>query len=76
MGARSQARYRDISFHTINEKGTQSKDTFMTLVETAKKLAVNSYHYFYDRISKKHEMPSLANLIKSNTLDSSHLDSG
>lgn len=76
LGARSQARYRDISFHTINEKGTQSKDTFMTLVETAKKLAVNSYHYFYDRISKKHEMPSLANLIKSNTLDSSHLDSG
>jgi len=69
LGARSQARYRDISFHTINEKGTQSKDTFMTLVETAKKLAVNSYHYVYDRISKKYEMPSLASLIKNNTLD-------
>jgi len=66
LGARSQARYRDISFHTINEKGTQAKDTFMTLVETAKKLAVNSYHYFYDRFSKKYEMPSLASLITNN----------
>jgi len=65
LGARTQARYRDISFHTINAKGTEAKDTFMTLVETSKKLAVNTYHYFYDRISKKYEMPSLASLIKS-----------
>lgn len=69
LGARSQARYRDISFHTINDKGTQSKDTFMTLVETAKKLAVNSYHYFYDRFSKKYDMPSLATLIKNKTIE-------
>ncbi len=65
LGARIQARYRDISFHTINAKGTEAKDTFMTIVETAKKSAINTYHYFYDRISKKYEMPSLASLIKS-----------
>jgi hypothetical protein len=65
LGARTQARYRDISFHTINKKGTEAKDTFMTIVETAKKLAVNSYHYFYDRISKKYNMPPLAQLIKT-----------
>lgn len=77
LGARSQARYRDISLHTINEKGTQSKDTFMTLVETAKKLDVNSYHYFYDRVSKKYNLPSLACLIENNTTDSTiHYDSG
>jgi hypothetical protein len=37
----------------------------MTIVETAKKLAVNTYKYFYDRISKKYEMPSLASLVKA-----------
>ena len=63
LGARAQARYRDISFHTMSKKGTEAKDTFMTIVETAKKLAVNTYHYFYDRISKKYEMPSLASLM-------------
>lgn len=64
LGARIQARYRDISYHTINKKGTEAKDTFMTIVATAKKLTVNTYQYFLDRISKKHEMPSLASLIE------------
>lgn len=67
LGARAQARYRDISFHTMSEEGTEAKDTFMTIVETAKKLAVNTYRYFYDRISKKYEMPSLARLIEQKT---------
>ena len=64
LGARAQARYRDISFHTMSEAGTQAKDTFMTIVETAKKLTVNTYHYFYDRISQTYAMPSLASLIE------------
>lgn len=64
LGARGQARRRDISLHTINQKGTNAKDTFMTLVETAKKHGVNVYHYLYDRITQKYELPSLANLIK------------
>jgi len=64
LGARVQARYRDISYHTINEKGTEAKDTFMTIVETAKKLSINTYQYFLDRISKKFAMPSLASLIQ------------
>ena len=64
LGARVQARYRDISFHTINEKGTEAKDTFMTIVATAKKLSVNTYHYILDRVSKKYDMPSLASLIE------------
>jgi len=64
LGARVQARYRDISLHTINEKGTEAKDTFMTIVATAKKLSVNTYQYILDRVSKKYEMPSLARLIE------------
>lgn len=64
LGARAQARKRDISLHTMSSKGTEAKDTFMTIVETAKKQGVNVYHYLYDRITQKHELPSLANLIK------------
>ena len=64
LGARAQARKRDISLHTVNQKGTEAKDTLMTIVETAKKHGVNIYRYFYDRITKKYEVPSLAALIK------------
>ncbi len=45
-------------------KGTEAKDTFMTIVETAKKHSVNVYTYLHDRITKKYEMPSLASLIR------------
>jgi Transposase IS66 family len=63
LGARDQARRRDINLHTISKNGTESKDTFMTLVQTAKKQTVNFYHYLRDRIEKKYEMLSLASLI-------------
>ena len=68
LGARAQARKRDISLHTMSHKGTEAKDTLMTIVETARKQSVNVYHYFYDRITQKYEMPSLANLIKMASL--------
>jgi hypothetical protein len=66
LGARKQARYRDISFHTINAKGTDAKDALMTIIQTAKKLGVNTYQYLLDRVSKKFQMPSLASLILAN----------
>ncbi|MDQ7090940.1 MAG: hypothetical protein Q9M50_09880 [Methylococcales bacterium] len=56
-------RARDISFQTRNEKGTKIKDSFMSLAETAKKLAVSFYDYVYDRVSGEFKMPSMANLI-------------
>ena len=50
---------------TGNPKRTQpKKDSLMTITETAKKLLVNTYKYFYDRLSGKREMPSLADLIR------------
>jgi hypothetical protein len=64
LGARTQARKRDVSLQTKNAKGTKSKDSLMTMTETAKKLLVNTYKYFCDRLSGKYEMPSLANLIR------------
>lgn len=63
LGARDQARRRDVNLHTVSSAGTEAKDTFMTLTQTAKKLVVNFYYYLRDRIEKKYEMPSLASMI-------------
>ena len=43
------------------------KDAGMTIVQTAKKLGVNCYKYFFDRISGDFKMESLANIIAMNT---------
>lgn len=70
LGARVQARIRDINLQTISDNGTKTKDTFATIVQTARKLGVNIYHYIYDRVSGTCNMPSLADLIyeKSNPI--------
>jgi len=64
LGTRAQARIRDINFQTVSANGTRAKDTFCTLVQTARKLGVNFYRYIYDRVAKKFEMPALAELIR------------
>ncbi len=63
LGTRVQARIRDINFQTVSENGTKSKDTFSTIVQTARKLGVNVYQYIYDRVARIFKMPSLAELI-------------
>jgi len=69
LAARVQARYRDISLHTMSQKGTKIKDSIMTISQTAKKLGVRTYEYLYDRVSGKYSMPSLAQLIKEDSSD-------
>ena len=64
LAARVQARARDVSLHTKSKAGTKAKDTFMSILQTAKKLGVNTYQYLYDRVSGKFELPSLAQLIR------------
>jgi hypothetical protein len=63
LGARVQARVRDVSFQTRSEKGTKIKDAFMTINQTAKKLHVSFYDYVYDRVTGRFNLPSLAELI-------------
>ena len=63
LGARVQARSRDVSFQTRSESGTKIKDTFMTINQTAKKLGVSFYAYVYDRVAGQYKLPSLADLI-------------
>ena len=64
LAARAKVRKRDVSLQTVTEKGTKANDTFMTIVQTAKKLSVSAWKYIYDRVSNKFEMISLAQLIR------------
>lgn len=65
LGARVQARIRDIHLHTMSQLGTQAKDTFATIAQTARKLGVNLYDYLFDRVAKTYQMPSLARCIQA-----------
>lgn len=63
LGARNQARKRDVSLQTKNAKGTHAKDVMMTVVQTARKLGVNIFNYVHDRVTGTFNMTSLADLI-------------
>ncbi|NOR79805.1 MAG: hypothetical protein GQ529_03065 [Methyloprofundus sp.] len=54
---------RDISFQTRSNEGTKTKDSFMSIHETVKKLDIHFYDYIYDHISGEFKLPSLADLI-------------
>lgn len=65
LAARVIARKRDVSLHTMTEQGTKANDTFLSIVETCKKLGINPFKFIVDRISKQYQFPSLADIIKS-----------
>jgi regulator of replication initiation timing len=69
LGARQRVRKRDVSLQACTLDGIRAWDTFQTLVETAKKLGVNLFQYFHDRISHLNVLPSLATLIQQRSLD-------
>lgn len=71
LGARVQARRRDVSLQTKNEAGTKAKDTMATITETARKLKVNVFDYVYDRVTKKFKLNSLAKIISQKGLEAS-----
>ncbi|MCG7850341.1 MAG: transposase [ANME-2 cluster archaeon] len=76
LGARTQVRKRDVSLHTMTKDGTKANDTFMTIVQTAKKLGVSSYEYIHDRVSKSFCMPSLSVLIEAKKIAEINIDTG
>ena len=63
LGARRQVRYRDISFQTRSEKGRNAKNIALSIYQTCKKLGVDATKYILDRLTRKKEMISLADLI-------------
>ena len=74
LGAIAQVRKRDVSLHTMTEDGTKANDTFLTIVQTAKKLGVSAYEYIFDRVSKRFRMPSLAELIRAKSFPEKDYD--
>ena len=68
LAARAKVRKRDVSLQTITDEGTGANDTFMTIVQTAKKLSVSAYDYIFDRVSNKFEMLSLAQIIREKSV--------
>jgi len=69
LAVRVEARYRDISLHTMSEKGAKIEDLIMAISQTAKKLGVRTYEYLYDRVYGHYNMVSLAQLIKEGSSD-------
>jgi hypothetical protein len=69
LGARQRVRKRDVSLQAHTREGIGAWDTFQTIVATAKKLGVNMYQYFYDRIAQTNTLPSLARLIEERSRD-------
>ena len=64
LAVRKEVRHRDISLQTRTQKGTQAKDVFFTVIQTAKKVGINAYQYILDRINKKYEMTPLHILVE------------
>ena len=64
LGARVKVRKRDVSLQSVTKEGTKANDTFMTIVQTARKLGVSAYDYILDRVSNRFEIPSLAQFIQ------------
>lgn len=69
LAARAKVRKKDTSFHTMSQTGTELQDTFLTIIQTAKKLHVNVYKYISDRINNTFEMAPLSDsiLVKINS---------
>ena len=63
LGARQQVRKRDVSLHTMVPDGTRANDTFLSIVATCKKLGINCYDYFLDRVTRSFTIPPLAQII-------------
>ena len=63
LAARRVVRKRDISLHTMTDWGTELRDGFLSIIETAKKLDISAYQYIHDHITGQNVMPSLAQLI-------------
>jgi len=63
LGARVRVRKRDVSYGSRSPAGLKAWDTFMTLVETTRKVGVNFHAYVRDRLRGGGQIPPLAELV-------------
>ena len=57
----------------MTEDGTKANDTFLSSVETCKKLSGNADEYIVDRMPQTFELPSLAQIIRAKSGDHLHV---
>ena len=62
---REYVKKRKISGSTRSEDGRRSRDTFISLKKTCRKLGVSFWNYLYDRVSKSGKIASLQDLIRT-----------
>jgi Transposase IS66 family len=60
---RGYVKTRKVSGGTRNEAGRRSRDTFASLKKTCRKLGVSFWAYLRDRVRRRGEVPSLADVI-------------
>jgi hypothetical protein len=60
LAARTMVQLGNISYATQTLEGTQTWDSFMSLVTTTRKLGISFFEYIRDRISQVGNIPSLA----------------
>lgn len=63
LGARTRVTKRDVSYGPRTELGKESWDTFMTLLETAKKVGISFYEFLTDRVMGTGKISNLGTLI-------------
>ena len=63
LAARTMVQRRKISYGTQTELGTQAGDTFMSLVDTTRKLGISFFEFVADRIGETRNIPPLATII-------------
>lgn len=68
LAARKIVRKRDISLHTMSDWGTELRDAFLTIVETARKVGAPIYKYVHDHISGTAQEVSLADRIRGQAI--------
>lgn len=67
LGARQLVVKRNISQGTRSERGTRCWESFLSILETAKKLGVNFFDYIEDRIKGTGQFSTLPEQIKQQT---------
>ena len=62
---REYVKKRKISGGTRSEDGRRSRDTFISLKKTCRKLGLSFWNYLYDRVSKAGKIAPLPDLIRA-----------
>jgi len=58
------AQKRKVHGGTRGENGKKSRDTFISLMKTCRKLGISFYNYLYDRISNKNNILPLHSIMQ------------